>query len=82
MCAMSHEARIRDDLSYLAQCADRCLTAAEECETSLAAIGLRELAKEYLALAAKIRDAQVAQPGAAQAGSQPMAHSQAKLVSA
>ena len=70
---MPHETRVREDLGYLAQSANRCFTAAAECETSLAAIGLRELAKEYLALAAKIHDAQVAQAGVAQAGSPPPA---------
>jgi hypothetical protein len=52
----SDEARKIADLTFLAESANRCFAAAELCEASLAAIGLRELAEEYLALATKIQD--------------------------
>ncbi len=65
---MSSEAqRTRADLSFLAESANRCFATADLCESSLAAVGFRELGKQYLAIVAKLHDATSAEPKATSA---------------
>ncbi len=42
------------DCKFLPKVAEQCFAAAERCVPSLAAVGLRELGNQYLALAARI----------------------------